>query len=161
MRGSCGKSSSPKGGGAVRKHPIYMILGDSPAGPHDLRLEYEFKIVIPLDRFAAEEISFTYPDSLYQVPMDDLGRLYLERCADPAVYRLEEIARVIERYQVYEQNNHYVEAQVWVDRPLEDFRDQRFWQASGAVGSGRSGGRSATCGPLRSGRANGRYWGAQ
>ena len=54
-----------KGGRPVRSHPIYMILGDSPARPHDLRMEYDFKIVIPLDRFSAEEISFTYPDSLY------------------------------------------------------------------------------------------------
>jgi hypothetical protein len=104
-----------------------MILGDSPAGPHDLQLEYDYKIVIPLYRFSSDEISFTYPDSLYQVPLDDLGRLYLERCPDPAVYRLEEIESVIQCYQVYEHNNHYVEVQVWVDRPLVHYRDRRFW----------------------------------
>jgi hypothetical protein len=62
------------------------------------------------------------------VPKDDLGRLHLERCQSPTVYRLEELAGVIEMYRVYEFNNHYVEAQVWNDGPLEEYTDSHHWQ---------------------------------
>ncbi len=117
------------GGKPVRQHPIYMILGDSPSGPHDLHQEYDYKIVIPLGEFAADEISFTYPDSLYEVPLDDLGRLYLERNTSPTVYRLDEIEQVIGTYRVYEYNNHYVEAQVWSDRPLGLYAGREHWRA--------------------------------
>jgi hypothetical protein len=35
--------------------------------------------------FSRDDVCFTYPDSLYEVPLDDLGRLYLERDAGPTV----------------------------------------------------------------------------
>ena len=117
-----------RGGCPVRQHPIYMILGDSPAGPHDLRLEYDYRVVIPLAAFPSHILSFTYPDSLYQVPLDDLGRLYLDRNARPTVYRLHEIAKVVETYRVYEYNNHYVEAQVWDDAPARPYVGEIHWQ---------------------------------
>ncbi len=107
-----------KGGKPRREHPIYMILGDSPAGPHDLNREYDCKLVIPLSLFAPEDISFTYPDSLYKVPLDDLGRVNLDKDPVPTVYRLEEVEDLVRRYKVYEYNNHYVEAQVWNSEPL-------------------------------------------
>ena len=74
-------------------------------------------------------IKVTYPDSLYEVPLDDLGRLYLERNERPIVYRVEDLARVIATYRVYEYNNHYVEAQVWNDEPLCSYADRRCWQS--------------------------------
>jgi hypothetical protein len=117
-----------KGGKPGRQHPIYMILGDSPTGPHDLHLEYDYKIVIPISVFSPEDVSFTYPDSLYEVPLDDLGKIYLERNETPTVYRLEELARIIETYRVYEYNHHYVEAQVWNDAPLKGFADPINWK---------------------------------
>jgi hypothetical protein len=110
-----------KGGRPLRQHPIYMILGDSPHSPHDLHLEYDFFVTIPLRLFGPQAVSFTYPDSLYEVPLDDLGRLYLERSVRPTVYRLEELEQVIATYRVYEYDNHYVEAQVWNDEPLREF----------------------------------------
>lgn len=111
-----------KGGKPRRKYPIYMILGDSPSGPHNLDEDYDHALVIPLSVFEPEDVSFTYPDSLYRVPLNDLGRLYLDRDPAPAVYRIEEIENLIQRYRVYEFNNHYVEAQVWMDEPLEQFK---------------------------------------
>jgi hypothetical protein len=106
-----------------------MILGDSPTGPHDLHQEYDYKIIIPLDEFSAAEVSFTYPDSLYEVPLDDLGKVYLERNQNPTVYRLAEIEQVLRTYRVYEYNNHYVEAQVWSDRPLGPYAERDHWRA--------------------------------
>jgi len=117
-----------KGGRPVKTYPIYMILGNSPTGPHDLRLEYDYRVIIPLTAFPPEALSFTYPDSLYQVPLDDLGRLHLERNVRPTVYCLHEIAQVIETYKVYEYNNHYVEAQVWDDAPAQPYVSPIYWQ---------------------------------
>ena len=100
------------------KHPIYMILGDSPPGPHDLHKEYDYFMKIPLSIFPIESVSYTYPDSMYKVPLDQLDRVYLERDPAPAVYLLHEIPGVIERYEVYKHNNHAIEAQVWDLEPL-------------------------------------------
>ena len=117
-----------KGGRPIRQHPIYMILGDSPVGPHSLDAEYDFRVRIPLGAFSPDDISFTYPDSLYVVPLDDLGRLYLERNQVPTIYRMEELEEVVNTYQVYKYNNHYVEAQIWVDSPLQVFAERHHWQ---------------------------------
>jgi hypothetical protein len=116
-----------KGGRPVRQHPIYMVLGDSPSGPHDLHLEYDYKILLPLASFSPYDLSFTYPDSLYEVPLDDLRRLYLDRSTDPTVYRLEEIEQVIEIHQVYAIHQHYIEAQVWNDEPTRPYSDPSHW----------------------------------
>jgi len=105
-----------------------MILGDSPKGPHDLHLEYDYRVTIPLAAFPPDTLSFTYPDSLYTVPLDDLGRLHLDRNTRPTVYRLHEIAAVVETYKVYQYNNHYVEAQVWDDAPARPYVRDISWQ---------------------------------
>lgn len=107
-----------KGGNPKLKHPIYMLLGDSPTGPHDMHPEYPHSIKIPLTVFPSGSVSFTYPDSMYKVPLDDLGRVGLERDPAPIVYLFDEIDGVIERYKVFEHNNHYIEAQVWDTEPL-------------------------------------------
>jgi hypothetical protein len=117
-----------KGGWPIKQHPIYMILGDSPKGPHDLHLDYDYKVILPVSIFMSEDISFTYPDSLYEVPLNDLGQIYLERNSRPQVYRLEEIEEVIKRYKVYEYNNHYLEAQVWNETPLKASASEITWQ---------------------------------
>jgi len=110
-----------RGGKPTRKHPIYAILGESPTDPHDLENEYAYKLRLPLDIFPRDEICFTYPDSLYEVPPDDLGRLYLERSMNPTVYTIEELGQVIQDYRVYEYNNHYIEAQIWNEKPILPF----------------------------------------
>ena len=122
-----------KGGAPKRQYPIYMILGDSPTGPHSLDGEYDRKLVIPLSLFGPEDISYTYPDSLYKVPLEDPGRLYLDRDPAPDIYRVEEIGDVIEKYRIFEFNNHYIEAQVWVDEPLNAFRETAAKSADGCA----------------------------
>ena len=117
-----------RGGRPQRRYPIYMILGDSPVGPHSMEAEYDYRIQIPLDAFSADDVSFTYPDSLYEVPLDDLGRLYLERNQRPTVYRVEDLQWIVATYRVYAYNNHYVEAQVWNDEPLVPYADRCCWQ---------------------------------
>lgn len=121
------EKSIAKGCRPKLQYPIYMILGDSPVGPHSLNQEYDFRIRIPIGAFSADDVSFTYPDSLYEVPLDDLARLYLERNQSPTVYRLEELQWVITTYRVYEINNHYVEAQVWDSEPLHPYADSSYW----------------------------------
>jgi hypothetical protein len=117
-----------KGGHPLREYPIYAILGESPVGPHDLENEYSYKINIPLYDFSRDDVCFTYPDSLYEVPLDHLCRLYLQRNTQPTVYTIEELAKVVNMYRVYEINNHYIEAQVWNDRPLRPYADRDYWR---------------------------------
>ena len=116
-----------KGGHPSRSYPVYAILGESPTGPHDLENEYAYKIRIPLADFSRADVCFTYPDSLYEVPLDDLGRLCLKRNTRPTISTIEELALVIRTYRVYEIHNHYIEAQIWNDRPLEPYADERHW----------------------------------
>jgi hypothetical protein len=117
-----------KGGHPSRQYPIYAILGESPVGPHDLENEYSYRINVPLQSLSRDDVSFTYPDSLYEVPLDDLTRLHLDRSTKPTVYTIEELAEVVSTYRVYEINNHYVEAQLWNDRPLRPYADKRYWR---------------------------------
>jgi hypothetical protein len=116
-----------KGGRPKRRYPIYAILGESPTGPHDLENEYDYKIRIPLDIFPRGSASFTYPDSLYEVPFDDLGRVNLARNQAPTIYTMDDLARVICTYRVYAYNNHYIEAQIWDDEPLAPFSAPQRW----------------------------------
>ncbi len=107
-----------KGGLPKRTYPIYMILGDSPTGSHDLNKEYELKMTIPLSLFSSEDLSFTYPDSLYKVPLNSLDQIFLERDEAPNIYTLQEIPDLIDAYKVYDYDNHYIEAQIWNKEPL-------------------------------------------
>jgi hypothetical protein len=116
-----------KGGHPHREHPIYAILGESPIGPHDLENEYAYKIKIPLRMFTRDDVSFTYPDSLYEVPLSDLGRLHLERNRNPTVHTIEEIGQVIKLYRVFEINNHYIEAQIWNEKHARLYADKSHW----------------------------------
>lgn len=116
-----------KGGRPQRQFPIYAILGESPIGPHDLENEYYFKIHIPIGIFTNEDISFTYPDSLYEVPLDDLHKLYLNKNREPILYMRNELESVIKKYQVYEINNHYIEAQIWNSEILGSYSKKEHW----------------------------------
>ncbi|MCM1989110.1 hypothetical protein [Oceanirhabdus seepicola] len=109
------------GGKPIRKNPIYMILGDSPTGPHNLNTDYEVKVKLPLEIFKSDIISFTYPDSMYKISLSELDKLYLERNNSPRIYRLEELKDVIKKFEVYIHNNHYIEAQIWDDKPIKEF----------------------------------------
>lgn len=110
-----------KGGKPIRKNPIYMILGNSPTGPHDLNNDYEQKIQLPLAIFKSDIISFTYPDSMYEILLNELDKLYLERTDSPQIYIMEELPYIAETFEVYAHNNHYIEAQIWDDKPIEEF----------------------------------------
>ena len=118
------KTFTAKGGKPQLKHPIYMILGNSPTGPFDLHKEYDHFMEIPTSIFPVEYVSYTYPDSMYSVPVDELDRVYLERDPAPKIYLLDEIPDVIARYEVYNHNNHYIEAQIWSLEPLKEFNKQ-------------------------------------
>lgn len=113
------------GGKPKRKTPIYMIVGDSPTGPHDLNEEYQHKIQIPIEIFDPDTISFTYPDSMYKINLDELEKVYLDRNNSPNIYRINELEEIIEKYEVYKHNNHYIEAQIWDDEPIKGYMEMR------------------------------------
>jgi hypothetical protein len=75
--------------------------------------------VIPRTIFSDDDVSFTYPDSAFHLPPEDLGRIYLERNPTPVVYRVDDLETLINTYQVCDYNNHYSEVQVWNDAPLK------------------------------------------
>jgi hypothetical protein len=115
------------GGIPKMKYPIYAILGESPCGEYDLENEYEYKIVVSLEIFNDTDISFTYPDSLYEVPIDDLEKYDLNRCDSPKIVMRKDIEETIWRYKPYSIGNHYVEVQIWNIDKLESYKGQRNW----------------------------------
>ena len=118
-----------KGRNPNRKWPIYAILGNSPSSIHSLENEYQYKLIMKLKDFGLDDVSFTYPDSIYVVPLDDLGKLNLDRNDNPIVYTINDLSSIIEIYKVYEHDNHYIEAQIWNDKPLEEYMNNKeIWQ---------------------------------
>jgi len=116
------KSFIAKGGKPELDYPVYMILGDSPTGPHDMHNDFDYFMKIPLSIFPVETVSYTYPDSMYKVPLDELDKVHLERDPAPQVYLLPDIPDVITIYEVYKYNNHAIEAQIWSLEPLKEYK---------------------------------------
>jgi hypothetical protein len=112
-----------KGGEPKRLHPHYFVLGECtwlkswyPQG-RELR--------IPLRVFHAKNISFTYGDTFPAMRYRD-GKPYRG-----IVYTLGELPGVVEQYglpQVWNIDGkggpeRYIEAQVWDDEPLQEYRN--------------------------------------
>ncbi len=65
-----------------------------------------------------KSVSFTYPDSMYELEHDEFGRIICgKRTNTPEVYTFDEIPELVQRYNIYGEYSHYVEAQVW-DRKI-------------------------------------------
>lgn len=110
-----------KGGHPKCSVPIYMVLGESPKGEFDIRVDIqkdarEFRI--PIKMLDMKSVSFTYPDSMYELEYDEFGSIICgKRTNTPKVYTFDEILELVRRYNVYSEYLHYIEAQVW-DREL-------------------------------------------
>ena len=114
------------GGRPVDTVPVYMTLGESPQGEHDIREELQQnaeEIRIPLAAIDLSAVSFTYPDSMYRHIVDDRGNIISSgRTNTPAVYTYDDLPAVVGKYRVYDNYRFNIEAQVW-DRAML----HRYW----------------------------------
>jgi hypothetical protein len=94
-----------------------MVLGESPSGEYDIRLDIqrdaaEFRI--PLTELDINTVTFTWPDSMYELVFDEAGQIIDGvRTNRPRVYLWDEIPGLIEKHRIYDNYLHYIEAQVW------------------------------------------------
>jgi len=120
-----------KGGHTVDLHPIYLSL--NPVAPRPSN----DTIIVPLERFAADTLSLTYPDSMISYGISHWmrpGEEHERRPYHGEVFRLEEIEAVIDRYgwpgepEGRELRSNYdksIEVQVWDHAPLRDLVSDR------------------------------------
>jgi hypothetical protein len=110
-----------KGGKPQRMRPHYMIVGACP-WVKQWYLEGA-EVQIPLNKFRAENISFTYGDLFPAMRYPD-GKPYRGR-----VYTLGELPALIGEYGLPQQWNaeghhgpdRYIEAQIWDDEPFKEY----------------------------------------
>lgn len=110
-----------KGGKPACDVPVYMCLGPSPQGNFDVCSDMlnPCEIRIPLDKINLAAVSFTYPDSMYELVFDTDGIAKNgKRTNTPTVYLFEELECIADYYF---KNIHYIEAQVWDREMLQPF----------------------------------------
>jgi hypothetical protein len=113
-----------KGGQPRGTVPVYMVLGESPKGEYDIRADIqkdacEFRILIEILDMKA--VSFTYPDSMYELEYDSSGNVVDGRRTNtPKVYIYAEIPELIKHYNIYTNYSHYIEVQVWDKKLLRE-----------------------------------------
>jgi hypothetical protein len=107
-----------KGGRPVRATPRYMILGQCDW----VREWYRdgAALSVPLARFAAHSVSFTYGDSFPAMRHDD-GKPHRKQ-----VFTLAELPALIAQFGLPQDRppdgpDRYIEAQVWDDGPLSEW----------------------------------------
>ncbi len=105
------------GGKPVDKVPVYMTLGESPEGEFDIRADLQKnaeEIRIPVSEIDLAAVSFTYPDSMYEITLDTDGNITSGgRTNTPRVYTYGDLSEVIRKYRVFEDYKFNIEAQVW------------------------------------------------
>ena len=116
-----------KGGHPACAVPVYMTLGDSPTGQFDIRADLQknaAELRLPIAALDMAAVTFTFPDSMYQIVLDDAGNLIAGgRTNKPTVYMYDEIPALLRRYKAY-LHEHYIEAQVWNREMLKNFMDK-------------------------------------
>ena len=114
------------GGNPDSSVPVYMTLGESLEGEHDIRAELQKnaeEIRIPIREIDLSAVTFTCPDSMYEFIVDsDRNLITGKRTNTPRVYTYEELPSVITRYRIYDNYKFYIEAQVWNREMLH-----RYW----------------------------------
>ena len=105
------------GGKPMNEVPVYMTLGESPKGEFDIRVDVQEdaeEIRIPISDIDISAVSFTYPDSMYELPISSDGVVGDGRRTNtPKVYLYDDLPAVVQKYRVYENYRFYIEAQVW------------------------------------------------
>jgi len=105
------------GGKPTNTVPVYTTLGESPEGEFGMRWDIQKnaeEIRIPVKEIDMKAVTFTYPDSMYEMIVDvDGKKTGGGRTNTPKVYLYSELPEVIQKFRVYENYRYYVEAQVW------------------------------------------------
>jgi hypothetical protein len=128
-----------KGGAPQESYPIYMVLGRSKwlltaADPATLGTTSE--IQVPLSLFKECDISFTYPDSMLSIPMANQkeSEYYLPDYHGK-LFTLSEIRSIVESNGLPGEKwgtnlpsfmPNFIEAQVWNQEPLQEYRRQLY-----------------------------------
>ena len=114
------------GGKPENEVPVYMTLGDFFKGAHDIRTELQKNpevIRIPLSDLDLSAVTFTCPDSMYElVENRKTGEVRGRRTNTPRVYTYEQLPSVIAKYRIYDNYRFNIEAQVWNREMLH-----RYW----------------------------------
>lgn len=116
-----------KGGNPQSEVPVYMFLGEPPTGEFDIRVSLQKnaeEIRVPMDVIDNLAVTFTYPDSMYELIHDNNGHTIKGiRTNTPEVYIYNELADLIDTRNVFNPYIHPIEAQVW-DREALDL----YWE---------------------------------
>lgn len=109
-------SLKEKGGNPQNTVPVYMILGEPKEGETDIRLDIQkngIEYRIDINELDISTISFTYPDSMYELEYDKEGHIIGgKRTNTPKVYLFNELEELIIQKKVFN-FEFYIEAQVW------------------------------------------------
>jgi hypothetical protein len=136
-----------KGGAPEESYPIYMMLGRSKwfqtaADPATLATTAE--IDVPLALFQQGDVSFTYPDSMISVPVA-LGEAFEFDLPDHCgkLFTLSEIRSIVEADGLPGEKwganlpsflPNFIEAQVWNQAPLREYKRQLYARQGTASG---------------------------
>ena len=118
-----------KGGNPQSEVPVYMILGEPPTGNFDIRMSIqknaeEFRV--PINAIDILAVSFTYPDSMYELVYDRNGNIINGvRTNTPQVYMYKELTDLINRRNVFNPYIHPIEAQVWDRDSINQYWEKR------------------------------------
>jgi hypothetical protein len=120
-----------RGGRPTRRSPHYFVLGESPW----FRGLYKevAEVRVRLRDLPTEHVSATYPDSVTSMGLlAEFGIDVSSRTYHGEVYRIEELAALVERYgfpngsrpdsyegHQFNEFEHYIEVQVWSDDALD------------------------------------------
>jgi len=120
---------SKKGGHPQDDIPIYMFLGDCNGGFDKFGSDTTC-LIIPIDALDLSSISFVWPDSMYEMLVNDKGELTGEgrRTNTPKVFMYHELIEVVERVNEFNSIKNRqvpfpasIEAQVWNRDMLESW----------------------------------------
>ncbi|MBN2442333.1 MAG: hypothetical protein JXJ04_13345 [Spirochaetales bacterium] len=106
-----------KGGNPKCPVPVYMFLGNSPEGEYDIRADIQkgskgYKIY--LHQLDINTLSFSYPDSMYEMDYDEHGiPVDGHRTNTPEVLVYDDLEEYIIRHNILKNKKFTIEAQVW------------------------------------------------
>jgi hypothetical protein len=127
-----------KGGKPRQAYPIYFVVGDPPwleRVGDPATIASTARIQVPVSIFDEGDISFTYPDSMVTLLMDNLKNPeFYQPDYHGKLFTLAEIRTIVAQKgmpdegwetKVPDHFAHYIEAQVWNREPLLEFMRTR------------------------------------
>ncbi len=126
------KNLIEKGGSPNCEVPIYMFLGESPKGDYDIRKDIQPKAKgykLNINKLDIKTISFTYPDSMYEMIYDKNG-IPSEgiRTNTPKVLIYDELNDYIIKNNILSNPKYSIEAQVWDKKRLIEIWEKKEYE---------------------------------